>query len=109
MTKQEVLEMMQETGIPFDAVHPDHVNVERFMNLEPPFMEYVLEDRAVFADGTRYLDIKQLRINLYSDTEETQAEGEIEQVLDRQELRWRKQKEFIEEILMWNITYTLEV
>lgn len=109
MTRNEVMEMMAETGVTFDEAHSDHINAEKFLNLMPPFMEWVLEDASVAADSVRYLDIKRLRINLYSDTEETEAEGDIEQILDREELRWRKTKEFIEELLMWNITYTLEV
>ena len=109
MTRSEVMDMMRETGVIFDEEHPDHITADKFLALEPPFMEYVLEDAPVIADAIRYLDIKRLRINLYSDTEETSAESAIEQVLDHEELRWRKEKEFIDEILMWNIVYTLEV
>lgn len=109
MTRSEVMAMMQRTGVLFDEDHPDHITAEKFLSITPPFMEYVLEDIPVIADAVRYLDIKRLRINLYSDTEETSAEGDIEQALDHEELRWRKEKEFIEEVLMWNIVYTLEV
>ena len=109
MTRLEIIGMMRETGVPFDEKHPDHINADKFLELEPPFMEYAIEELPIHADGSRYLTISQMRINLYSDTEETLSEESIEHVLEHNDLRWRKQKEFIEEILMWNITYTLEV
>ena len=109
MTRLEVKEMVRRMGIPFDEVHPDHINAGRFANIEPPFLEYVLTDASVIADGRRYLDIKRLAINLWSDTEECQEEADITAVLDAEELRWRINREFIEEPQLWLITFNLEV
>ena len=109
MTREEVKQMCTRMDVPFDTDHPDHLTAENFTNLAPPFMEYTLTDRPVYADGVRYLDIMQLAITLYSDTEVSEAEDAIEAVLEEEELRWRKSREFVEEVLMWTIIYTMEV
>ncbi len=109
MDRQEVKEMVMQMGVTFDDTHPDHIDISNIEQLTPPFLEYTLTDAPVYADGIRYLDIKRLVITLYSDDEESEAEAMIEAVLTDEDLRWRKNREFIEDILMWNITYTLEV
>lgn len=109
MTRTEVKEMVARMDIPFDEVHPDHITASRFASIEPPFLEYTLSDASVFADGRRYLDIKRLAINLWSDTEECPEEADVESVLESEDLRWRVNREFIEEPQLWLITYNLEV
>lgn len=109
MTRAEVKTMVSGMDIPFDEVHPDHITASRFANLEPPFLEYVLTDAPVFADGRRYLDIKRLTITLWSDTEECEAEESVETVLSDHDLRWRVNREYVEEPQLWAITFNLEV
>ena len=109
MTRSEVKNMVRRMNIPFDEVHPDHISAGRLATIEPPFLEYVLTDAAVIADGRRYIDIKRLAINLWSDTEECTEEGDIKTVLDAEDLRWRVNREFIEESQLWLITFNLEV
>lgn len=109
MTAAEVKAMCRRMEIPFDEEHPDHISADNLQEIEPPFMEYVLTDKPVYADGKRYLDIKELEIILYSDTETCEAEDRITEILDAEELRWKVSREFIEESLMWSIIYRMEV
>ena len=109
MTSAEVKEMCTKMGVTFDADHPDHITAGKLQSLAPPFMEYILTDKPVYADGKRYLDIKELTIRVYSDTEVSEVEKNIQNVLESEELRWRRYCEYIEELLLWAIIYKLEV
>ena len=63
----------------------------------------------MYADGKRYIDIKELTIRVYSDTEVSEVEEDIQRVLENEELRWRRSCEYIEELLLWAILYKMEV
>lgn len=109
MTKSEVQQMCAEMGVYFDDKHPDHISANKLASLSPPFMEYFLVDKPVYADGIRYLDVKELTIRIYSDTEVSEAETIVQKVLEEKELRWRRSAEYIEELQMWAILYKMEV
>lgn len=109
MTSNEVKEMCRRMGVTFDEDHPDHITVGKLKALSPPFMEYILIDKPVHADGRRYLDIKQLEIRIYSDTEVSEAEETVQKVLEEEDLRWKRSSEYIDELLLWAIIYKLEV
>lgn len=109
MTKEEVKKFCKRMKIMFDEEHPDHITASKMNSLSPPFMEYILTDKPVYADGKRYLDIKELTIRIYSDTEVSEAEDTVQEVLESEELRWKRSCEYIEELLLWAIIYKLEV
>lgn len=109
MTSNEVKEMCRQMGVIFDEDHPDHITASKLKTLSPPFMEYILVDKPVHADGIRYLDIKELTIRIYSDTEVSEVEVNVQAVLEKEDLRWKRSCEYIDEILLWAIIYKLEV
>ncbi len=109
MTGEDVKVMCGRMGVIFDEDHPDHITVGKHKNLSPPFMEYFLTDKPVYADGKRYLDIRELTVRIYSDTEASEAEGKVQEVLEGEELRWKRSSEYIDELSMWAITYRMEV
>lgn len=109
MTAEEVKKLCKRMNVMFDEEHPDHISANKLKSLSPPFMEYILTDKPVYADGMRYLDIKELEIRIYSDTEVSEVEENVQEVLESEELRWKRSCEFIEELLMWAIIYKLEV
>lgn len=109
MTETEVKMMCRKMGVVFDEDHPDHITAGKLKSLTPPFMEYLLADKPVYADGRRYLDIRELTIRIYSDTEVSEAEGKIQEVLEGEELRWKRSSEYIDELRMWAIAYRLQV
>jgi len=109
MTREAVKDMIRRMNISFDEEHPDHISGENLQDIEPPFLEYILRDKPVFADGSRYLDIKELEVILWSDTETCEEEGNIKEILMAEDLRWKVSREFVEEVLMWSISYIMEV
>lgn len=109
MTNEEVKEMCRKMRIPFDENHPDHISADKLTTLSPPFMEFVLTDHLVYADGSRYLDIKDLSIWIYSDTEVSEAEDDVKIILEEEDIRWKRSAEFIEDLMMWAIIYKMEV
>ncbi len=109
MTKEEVKKMCKRMKIIFDEEHPDHITESKLKTISSPFMEYILTDKPVYADGERYLDIKELTIRIYSDTEVSEAEEDVQKVLEEEDLRWKRSSEYIDELLLWAIIYKLEV
>lgn len=109
MTNSEVKEMCKRMGVVFDEDHPDHITASKLKTLSPPFMEYILTDKPVHADGKRYLDIKELEIRIYSDTEVSEVEENVQKVLEEEDLRWKRSSEYIEDLLLWAIIYKLQV
>lgn len=109
MTNEEVKEMCRKMRIPFDENHPDHISADKLTTLSPPFMEFVLTDHPVYADGARYLDIKDLSIRIYSDTEVSEADDDVKIILEEEDIRWKRSAEFIEDLMMWAIIYKMEV
>lgn len=101
--------MCKRMGIVFDEDHPDHITASKLKTLSPPFMEYFLVDNPVYADATRYIDIKDLTIRIYSDTEISESENSVKQVLEEEDLRWRRTSEYDEELMLWAIEYKMEV
>ena len=109
MTCIEVKEMCKKMGVVFDEDHPDHITESKLKTLSPPFMEYILADKPVHADGKCYLDVKELEIRIYSDTEISEVEEDVQRVLEEEDLRWRRSSEYIEDLLLWAIIYKLQV
>ena len=109
MTSDEVKSMCREMGVMFDENHPDHITTDKLQNITPPFMEYILTDHPIYADGERYIEIKDLTIRLYSDTEVSEAEKAVKSVLEYRDIRWQRSTEYIEELLLFAIIYKMEV
>ena len=109
MTREEVKTMCDGMGLYYDRKHPDHISTKKLESLAPPFMEYTLEQVPVYADGKNYLDIKMLTIWIYSDTEECTAEPLVQAVLDAEELRYKRETRYMEELQMWAISYSMQV
>lgn len=109
MTSEEVKTMCREMGVMFDENHPDHITADKLQNIVPPFMEYILTDHPIYADGKRYIEIKDLTLRIYSDTEVSEAEEAVQNVLEEKELRWKRSVEYIEELQLFAIIYKTEV
>ena len=109
MTSEEVKSMCREMGVMFDENHPDHITADKMQNITPPFMEYVLTDHPIYADGERYIEIKDLTLRIYSDTEVSEAEEAVQIVLAGKDIRWQRSAEYIEELLLFAIIYKMEV
>lgn len=109
MTSEEVKSMCREMGVMLDENHPDHITADKLQNITPPFMEYILTDHPIYADGERYIEIKDLTIRIYSDTEVSEAETTVQSVLAGKDIRWQRSTEYIDELLLFAIIYKMEV
>lgn len=78
MTMEELVAMLQKTGIPFAYDH-----FAEGESPEPPFICYLLPGSNNFAaDGKVYFKINQVRIELYADSMDLAVERKVEAVLD---------------------------
>lgn len=109
MTSEDAKIMCKKMGVMFDENHPDHITADKLQNIVPPFMEYILTDHPIYADGERYIEIKDLTLRIYSDTEVSEVEEAVQNVLEEKELRWKRSVEYIEELQLFAIIYKTEV
>lgn len=110
MTTDDVKAMCGRMGLYFDEDHPDHISRNKLRSLPPPFMEFTVTDVPWPADGlSDYLDIKELNIWIYSDTDVCPKETQVAAVLDEYDLRYRRTATYMEEVQMWAINYNMQV
>ena len=77
MSHEEVMKMMEETGLPFAYDH--FVEGE---SPEPPFLVFLYPKADNFAaDGIAYFKISRLDVELYTDLKQPELEERIEAVL----------------------------
>ena len=77
MTLEELAGMLEKTGIPFAYDH-----FAEGESPDPPFICYLLPGSDNFAaDGRVYFRISEVRVELYTDRKNPEAEAEVETVL----------------------------
>ena len=105
MSHEEVLKMMEETGLPF--AYDYFVEGEA---PEPPFAVFLYPKAANFAaDGIAYFKINQLDIELYTDLKQPELEEAIEAVLLKHGIFCGKSEEWIESEKLYEVLYEMEV
>lgn len=109
MTPTEVRTMVDQMNVVYDSDHPDHINQNKLRNLAPPFVEYVLEDHPIWADGRRYISFYDMTLRIYSEYETSEVETSVQSVLESYDIRWRRETEYIQELSLFAIIYTMEV
>ena len=105
MSHEDVLEMMEEMGLPFAYDH--FVEGEA---PEPPF-EVFLYPRAdnFSADGIAYFKKNELDIELYTDLKAPELEEAVEAVLLRHGIFYGKSEVWIESEKLYEVLYETEV
>ena len=105
MTYQEIMTMMQETGLPFAYDH-----FAEGESPDPPFAVFLFPSSDNFgADGLVYVKINQLRIELYTDYKQPDIENNVETVLDQHGLFYDKAEVWIASERLYEVAYTMEV
>ena len=103
MSHEEVMKMMEETGLPFAYDH--FVEGE---SPEPPFLVFLYPKADNFAaDGIAYFKISRLDVELYTDLKE--LEERIEAVLLKHGIFYGKSEVFIESEQLYEVLYEMEV
>ena len=105
MTIENLVEMLQKTGIPFAYDH-----FAEGESPEPPFICYFLPGSNNFAaDGKVYFKINQVRIELYTDSKDLAVERKMEMVLDESGIFYNKSEVWIQSEKLYEVLYSFEV
>lgn len=105
MTMEELVAMLQKTGIPFAYDH-----FAEGESPDPPFICYLLPGSNNFAaDGKVYFKINQVRIELYTDSKDLAVERKVEAVLDDSGIFYNKSEVWIQSEKLYEVLYSFEV
>ena len=105
MTIENLVEMLQKTGIPFAYDH-----FAEGESPDPPFICYLIPGSNNFAaDGKVYFRINQVRIELYTDSKDLAVERKVEMVLDESGIFYNKSEVWIQSEKLYEVLYSFEV
>ena len=105
MTIENLVEMLQKTGIPFAYDH-----FAEGESPKPPFICYLLPGSNNFAaDGKVYFKINQVRIELYTDSKDLSVERKVEMLLDESGIFYNKSEVWIQSEKLYEVLYSFEV
>ena len=105
MTIENLVEMLQKTGIPFAYDH-----FAEGESPKPPFICYLLPGSNNFAaDGKVYFKINQVRIELYTDSKDLAVERKVEMVMDETGIFYNKSEVWIQSEKLYEVLYSFEV
>ena len=101
MTYEDVMQMMEEIGIPFAYDH-----FAEGESPEPPFICFLFPGTENFAaDNAVYVEFSELHGELYTDAKDPELEDRVEAVLDEWELFWNKSEVWIESEKLYEVLY----
>jgi len=105
MSYDEIVEMLEETGLPLAY---DHFAEGDSPN--PPFLVFLFPSSDNFsADGRVYFKIDKLHVELYTDRKQPDVENRVETVLDRHGFFYNKTETWIPEERLYEVLYSTEV
>ncbi|MBE5825264.1 MAG: hypothetical protein E7307_01370 [Butyrivibrio sp.] len=105
MKYDEIVEMLEETGIPFAYHH-----FAEGESPDPPFIVFLLPDSDNFlADDRVYKKLGTLVIELYTDFKDPELEERLEDVLSEHELIWTRSEVWIDTEKMYEVRYEMTV
>ena len=105
MTIENLVEMLQKTGIPFAYDH-----FAEGESPDPPFICYLIPGSNNFAaDGKVYFKINQVRIELYTDSKDLAVERKVEMVMDETGIFYNKSEVWIQSEKLYEVLYSFEV
>ena len=105
MTHEEVMQMLDETGIPYAYDH-----FAEGESPDPPFICFLFPGSDNFAaDNIVYAAFENLNIELYTDDKNPELEASVEAVLTGHELFWQKSEVWIESEKLYEVLYQMTV
>ena len=105
MTHNEIMGMLEETSFP---VAYDHFAEGE--SPDPPFICFLFPGSDNFsADGTVYLKVRRVNVELYTDEKDPPLEQELETVLDRHGIFYEKTEVWIDTERLYEVLYSTEV
>ena len=105
MTHSAVMEMLEETGLPYAYDHFDPG-----ASPPPPFAVFLYPESDNFiADGKVWKKLARLHIELYTDRKDPPLEKKTEDVLDAHDLAYQKSETWIASEKMFEVLYVTEI
>lgn len=105
MNHEQVVEMAEETGLPFAYDH-----FVEGQSPEPPFLVFLYPGSNNFAaDGITYFKVNRLHLELYTDEKSIELEEKVEAVLTRHGIFYGKSEVWIESENLYEVLYEMEV
>ena len=105
MTHEEVMQMLDETAIPYAYHH-----FAEGESPDPPFICFLFPGSDNFAaDNIVYAAFQNLNIELYTNEKNPELEAAVESVLTAHELFWQKSEAWIETEKLYEVLYQLTV
>lgn len=105
MTHNEIVEILEEAGLPLAYDH-----FAEGESPDPPFLIFLFPSSDNFsADGRVYQKIDTLHIELYTDLKQPGLETSIESVLDGHGIFYNKTEIWIPEERLYEVLYSTEV
>lgn len=102
MTLEEFTGILEETGIPFAYDH-----FAEGESPDPPFLCYLLPGSENFAaDGGVYFRISEVRVELYTDRKDLEAEAKVEAVLDAAGIFYNKSEVWIPSERLYEVLFS---
>ena len=105
MTHEEIVEMLEEAGLPLAYDH-----FAEGESPEPPFICFLSPQSDNFsADNVVYAEFQYLNVELYTDEKNPELEDRLEAVFNAHELFWQKSEVWIETEKLYEVLYTMSV
>lgn len=105
MKKTEIEQMLDKIGIEYRYHH-----FETEEAIDPPFMVwYIAESGNTKADGRVYCRADQIKLELYTDKKDFEMEQRVEDILDLSEIVYKKAGDYLEDEMMYEVLYEMEV
>lgn len=102
MSDTEINKMLDTIGIPYAYHHFED-------SVIPPFLIYVDEPPTqIKADGVIYMSIRNVTLELYSDTKDNALINLVEDMLIRNEIRYQKEEDWIETEGMFEFAFMIQ-
>ena len=101
----DLIKLLGETGIPFAYDH-----FAEGESPDPPFICYLLPQSDNFsADGKVYHKFTEVRLELYTDFKDPEAEQNVEDVLDAAGIFYNKSETWIDSEKLYEVLYAFEM
>ena len=105
MTYEEVITMLEESGLPLAYDH-----FAEGESPDPPFLVFLYpQSDNVFADDLVFQKIDELHIELYTDKKDPETENKIENILSAYSLPYEKSEVWLESEKMYEVLYQTQI
>ena len=105
MTYEEIVNMIDETGLPNAYDHFAEGD-----SPAPPYIAFMLPGRDDFlADNKPYVKVTMLTLELYMEYKDPECEEQIEAVLESHEIIYDKSETWISSEKLYEVIYEMEV